>query len=313
MTTKSVFSEQTVGLAVSGTGPVNVTISIGGHSGAFGYQPHGTAQIEYYSPVYGGLVRDPVVIGGGFGPTVISVTTGSIIADQVWAGEIRVTSIDNGAHAPGPIVSVLEWVLGISSKSAIAGSVNGVFGVPGYYVSTLPNPSSPTPLNGGIVTNVSYAPGYLTGLGIDPSRLGPGYVPVYDAMGNFVGIDRSHCFPASTPITISPTETRPISDIRLGDTVLAFDPVAELGRGALVPHKVVRLYRNTTEEWVKLRWAEGGEQSELVTTPGHHFRDRFGNFPTIEDMLENGRATVVLASGELTEVTAERSDRRMAA
>jgi hypothetical protein len=114
------------------------------------------------------------------------------------------------------------------------------------------------------------------------------------------------CFPASTPITISPTETRPISDIRVGDTVLAFDSAADLGRGALVPSRVVRLYRNTTDEWVKLTWAEGGEAKELVTTPGHHFLDRFGNFPTIEEMLENGRATVVLASGELTEVTAER-------
>ena len=76
--------------------------------------------------------------------------------------------------------------------------------------------------------------------------------------------------------------------------------------GALVQRRVVRLYRNTTEEWVKLTWAEGGEQRELVTTPGHHFLDRFGNFPTIEEMLENGRATVVLASGDLAEVTAER-------
>jgi hypothetical protein len=86
----------------------------------------------------------------------------------------------------------------------------------------------------------------------------------------------------------------------------ALGPAVDLGRRALVPRKVVRLYRNTTEEWVKLTWAEGGEAKELVTTPGHHFLDRFGNFPKIEEMLENGRATVVLASGELTEVTAER-------
>ncbi len=115
-----------------------------------------------------------------------------------------------------------------------------------------------------------------------------------------------HCFPAATPIAVSLTETRPISDIRVGDTVLAFDPSADLGRGALVPRKVVRLFRNTTDEWVKLTLSEDGEQKELVTTPGHHFLDRFGNYPTIGEMLENGRATVVLASGELTEVTAER-------
>lgn len=137
MTTEGVFSGQTVGIGVGGTGPVNVTISIDGHSGAFGYQPHGTAQIEYYSPVDGRSVRDTVVIGGGYSPTVITVTTGSIVADEVWAGEIRVTPIDNGGHAPGPIVSVLERVFGISSKSTIAGSVNGVFGVPGGSVAQI--------------------------------------------------------------------------------------------------------------------------------------------------------------------------------
>ena len=67
----------------------------------------------------------------------------------------------------------------------------------------------------------------------------------------------------------------------------------------MVPRKVVRLYRNTTEEWVNLTWAEGGKGKELVSARGHHFLDRFGNFPTIEEMLVNDRATVVLASGAL--------------
>jgi hypothetical protein len=44
----------------------------------------------------------------------------------------------------------------------------------------------------------------------------------------------------------------------------------------------------------------------LVCTPGHHVLDRFGRFPTIAQMLRDGSATVVLAPGELVEVTAER-------
>jgi hypothetical protein len=64
------------------------------------------------------------------------------------------------------------------------------------------------------------------------------------------------CFPAAIAIATAPTQTKPISDIRVGDTVLAFNPSADLGRGALVPRKVVRLYRNTTGEWVKLAWVE---------------------------------------------------------
>ena len=93
--------------------------------------------------------------------------------------------------------------------------------------------------------------------------------------GGFYSFEDPLCFPAHIPIAISLSETRPISDIRVGDTVLAFDPAADLGRGALVPRKVVRLYRNTTEEWVKLTWSEGGEAKELIATPGDHFLERF--------------------------------------
>jgi Ca2+-binding RTX toxin-like protein len=114
------------------------------------------------------------------------------------------------------------------------------------------------------------------------------------------------CFPASTPVRTSRTASTPISRLRPGDTVLAFDPRANRGRGALVARRVTRLYRNTTTEWVRLRWVEEGAAREVVSTPGHHFLDEFGSFPTIAEMLRDGRATVVLASGELAEVTAER-------
>ena len=123
---------------------------------------------------------------------------------------------------------------------------------------------------------------------------------------NMFGGDATKCFSADTPITMANGSARPIEDIRVGDTVLAFDASADHGRGALGPRKVVRLYHNTTTEWIKLTWSEAGEAKELISTPGHHFLDQFGQFPTIEEMLREGQATVVLASGELTEVTAER-------
>ncbi len=79
-----------------------------------------------------------------------------------------------------------------------------------------------------------------------------------------------------------------------------------LGRGVLVPRRVTRLYHNTTAEWLRLRWTEGGEARELVTTPGHSFLDASGHFLTIEALTREGRATVVLASGGLTEGVAGR-------
>ncbi len=208
MTTGSTFSGQSVSLDVGGSGPVNVSISIDGHSGAWGYQPHGTVALEYYNPVDGRTVRDTVMIGGGTQPTVVTVTTGSLIAGETWMGSITVTPIDNGGHAVGPVVSLWERFTGVistnpftgavgaGSKSTVAGAVNGIFGVPGYYVSVLPNsPSTAIPLNGGIQLNTIYPPGYLASLGINPNNLGPRYDAQYDAQGNFIGID-PRCFPA---------------------------------------------------------------------------------------------------------------------
>ena len=69
---------------------------------------------------------------------------------------------------------------------------------------------------------------------------------------------------------------------------------------------MTRLFRNTTTEWLKLNWVEGGELHELVATPGHHMLDRFGQFPRLDEMVRNGSAEVVPASGHVVKVTAER-------
>jgi uncharacterized protein (DUF697 family) len=118
--------------------------------------------------------------------------------------------------------------------------------------------------------------------------------------------EANYCFPADTEIMTSATTVKPICDIRVGDVVMAFDPHADLGRGALVPRKVTRLYSNTTQEWIKLTWQQSGDVRELITTPNHPFLDQFGNFSTIETMLENNQATLVSSSGELVNVSAER-------
>ena len=49
------------------------------------------------------------------------------------------------------------------------------------------------------------------------------------------GVDLGpQCFPAHTPVAVSPTQTRPICDLRVGDTVLAFDPAVEAGKAMVV-------------------------------------------------------------------------------
>jgi hypothetical protein len=95
------------------------------------------------------------------------------------------------------------------------------------------------------------------------------------------------CFPAHTRIQTSRTTSTAISALRVGDVVAAFDARADKGRGALVPRRVTRLYRNTTTEWIRLRWFDGMAR-EVITTPGHHFLDELGLFPTIEEMTRTG-------------------------
>ena len=145
--------------------------------------------------------------------------------------------------------------------------------------------------------------GIETGPGL---RLPPSpYAPLV-AIRPMARVEELQCLPAHTPIQTSLNTSNPISTLLPGDIVLAFDPAADLGRGALVPRRITRLYRNTTTEWIKLNWLENGQPKELITTPGHHFLNDLGQFPTIAAMLRDGQTTVVLADGSLTQVTATR-------
>lgn len=119
----------------------------------------------------------------------------------------------------------------------------------------------------------------------------------------------TQCFPADVEVETLADGSRPISVIAVGDTVLAFDPFADCGRGSLVPKHVSRLFRNVTTEWRVLSWQENGETRELTCTPGHHFLDKFGNFSTISEILERSggeEVTIVLADGRLQRVSARR-------
>jgi Ca2+-binding RTX toxin-like protein len=116
----------------------------------------------------------------------------------------------------------------------------------------------------------------------------------------------AQCFVATTLIKTGLTTAKPISEICVGDVVLAFDATDELGRGSLSPRRVTRLFRNESTEFIRLAWFENGKEKELVSTPGHHILDRHGKFPPLADMLRAGKVEVVLVSGELVTVSAER-------
>lgn len=86
---KGVFGGETAHLPVAGVGPVDVRISVYGAGGAVGYNPPGSATIEYFDPVQGKTVERSVPIGGGYSNTIVTVRTGSLISTEQWTGEVR--------------------------------------------------------------------------------------------------------------------------------------------------------------------------------------------------------------------------------
>ena len=130
--------------------------------------------------------------------------------------------------------------------------------------------------------------------------LGNGYLEhgrsILGPIPDYVNDKGAQCFPAHTPIQTSRTTSTAISALRVGDVVLAFDARADKGRGALVPRRVTRLYRNTTTDWIRLRWFDGTAR-EVITTISHHFLCRLGGFRAIEYMPRNEHATISAAVG----------------
>ncbi|MDR0807570.1 MAG: hypothetical protein LBE86_00295, partial [Gemmobacter sp.] len=140
---------------------------------------------------------------------------------------------------------------------------------------------------------------------IDTSLLSHSAYIVGNLGSPFSSNEASRCFPSGTLIS-APGGDRRIETVLPGDIVFSYDGSADDGRGALVPKRVVRLFRNETEEWLRLMWREGDGDRELVVTPGHHFLDARGQFRQIDAIIADAEPTVVLADGSLAQVRAER-------
>ncbi len=92
------------------------------------------------------------------------------------------------------------------------------------------------------------------------------------------------CFLPGTPVLMAGGAERAIERVRAGDLVMAFDPGADRGRGALVPRLVARTFRNTARAVVHLRG--------LRVTPGHVCLTDGGRFETVAAILLRDGALV---------------------
>ena len=150
----------------------------------------------------------------------------------------------------------------------------------------------------------------------------------------------NECFPAGTSVRLSDGSATAIENVRVGDSVAAFDGDLFRGRGGLEGKSVVRLFENITDTWIKLSFASGltsrtgpdmtldvvsdagpahspsgartenslsdnhEHPKELTVTPGHHFLDSKGEFRPIEDILATD-GQIVLEDGSVANVTGE--------
>jgi len=262
----------------------DVTFQICGPGGLAGYNPPGTAFIEYFDPYTNQTVVQTILIGGQIGSSLVTVTTGSMYPGDS-LGQINITIVDNpnipGAGPGAKFIGSLGKVM--KALGYVGNAIDGVFGVPGYAVSHLT--TNPTALSFG----TSYAPGFLESLGFDPDTLPSWLLPVFDASGNFVGIDVQMCFAAGTAISMYDGRLERIEAIHPGDFVLSYNAT-----GDLVPGRVTRTFRNEASHLLDVHG--------LKVTPGHATLCGDGMFkgrhvPIIDILLSDG--ALVRADGTL--------------
>lgn len=118
-----------------------------------------------------------------------------------------------------------------------------------------------------------------------------GHAPVIVAEG--------HCFPSGTAILMADGSEKPIEAMLPGDLVLAQD-----ADGDLVPAAVKRLFRNETQEFVRLDFIDG---RVLHATPGHRFLTTTGSYEEIGRLmrLSGGRVQLIGWDGEIIATKAE--------
>jgi hypothetical protein len=137
------------------------------------------------------------------------------------------------------------------------------------------------------------------GLPITPEGCGD-FLVAYE---NHLSFFPEYCFPAGTPIDLPGQPARAIEQLSLSEVVSAFDSSLDSGRGALTSARIVRLYENVTDCFVRLEFPD--DREPVHVTPGHRFLDETGGFTKIGDLLKLGgdSARVIDADGQVVTVS----------
>jgi len=267
-----------VGIPNWGSGPniSNLQLTINSPSGIANWNTPQTAIVSYYDPTVGKTVSETFLIGSTYGPSRLSIRTGSL-SPGAYAGEIQVVVLDSslipglapGSKHLGPIPEFL-YVYGIVNAATDGLRNSAAFTVEVSKTTVVP-----------IDLYANYAPGYLTSLGIDPTKLPNELEAQFDTSGNFVGFwPADQCFLAGTPVTLANGTTKTIETIRAEDIVLSYNAL-----GNLVPSRVTRVFVNDVAHVLDFHGTG--------VTPGHVFLCGAGRFagrhvPLIDILRDDG-------------------------
>jgi len=251
------------------------SFSIYADSGFPAYNPPATAVVSYYDLQSNTTITEQFPIGGQFGPSTIGITTGSLVnGDAIGQVTVTVVPID---FFPGGSPKKLPIPLGefLARFGAVNVGIDGISGVPNFEVSLI----------GSNITNIdpnaNYEPGFLEGLGINPSTLPPHIVPQYDPNGALIGFDYASCFAAGTPIEMWDGSTKPIEEVNVDDLVLSFDATT----GNTCAGRVVRTQKNDVAVVLDF--------FGTIVTPGHVYYCSGGRFagkfvPLLDILRDDG-------------------------
>jgi hypothetical protein len=238
-----------------GNGPQRIDVNIGGIGNATGYTATAVAIVEHFDPFANAMVREKFIMGGGNNANTISFAVGDLNPNVQYSGEAKIAIYNLGQHGIG----------GGSGIPGVPSFISTLLGTFGLYDKLT---QSDTTNASFIVTDMGGAPLHPT----DPSYI-TSLARNYDRQIVQQPAGPTPCFAAGTPILMANGSNKPIEEIRIGDTVLAFDSRVAHGRGELIPRKVVRFLENVTDEWMLLSLSDdqGDRRTDMVVTPSHRF------------------------------------------
>lgn len=251
-----------------------------------GWNPHMMAVFEYYDPIAGSVVNQSFLIGGQYGSSYVTIDTGSL--GVLGTGEVKIRLYSISEQPAGMLDPKIfgkrigRWLDFVGNS---LDAIDGIHESGGGRVQVLRTETIHKDL-----LNANFAPGYLESLGFDPDNLPSGLKGQFDHNGRLIGFEvvQPYCFAAGTVVVNADGDLRHIEELRVGDSVMAFDAGSNRLQGMTQPRRVTQTHVNMVDNLLDV--------AGLKVTPGHVFLcgdgPNKGSFEPLIDIIRRDGALV---------------------